>query len=187
MVVVNPQLAVNEIAAPQQNSAFEGSGNVFSFRNFAKAERTPEISVVENDDGEPGDANLARLTTNNDGNTIIPTLVATDDQDITSSLTRKATMQQAGQLTYEDPTGPTSEHQAVVAELPLTTTPKRGRLTPKTPRAEASAVAPPVAPKPTNLQMVYNSYEELHNMVAGAANVHLEVEGELAKNPGEEI
>ena len=39
--VVNPELAVNEFAAPQQNqAAFDGSDNVFSFRNFAKAERT---------------------------------------------------------------------------------------------------------------------------------------------------
>lgn len=77
-------------------------------------ERTTEISVVENDDGELSEANGAATTASAEIRAVVPTHIyhRRDTRRHFLSLTRKATVQQARELAYEE-----EEHttRAVVA------------------------------------------------------------------------
>jgi len=142
--VVNPELAVNEFAAPQQNqAAFDGSDNVSSpsATSSRRNERTPEISMVENDDGELSEANGAATTASAEIRAVVPTHIyhRRDTRRHFLSLTRKATVQQARELAFEE-----EEHttRAVVAAETAENTPKRGRLVPKSTQQSGSATDP---------------------------------------------
>ena len=137
-------LAVNEFAAPQQNqAAFDGSDNVSSpsATSSRRNERTPEISVVENDDGEFSDGNGAATTASAEIRAVVPTHIyhRRDTRRHFLSLTRKATVQQARELAYDE-----EEHttRAVVAAETAENTPKRGRLVPKSTQQSGSATDP---------------------------------------------
>ena len=97
--------------------------------------RTPEISVVENNDGELSEANGATTTASAEIRAVVPTHIyhRRDTRRHFLSLTRKATVQQARELAYDDTT------RAVVA---AETAENTGRQVPKSTQQSGSATDP---------------------------------------------